>query len=104
MVTGADGGLWFLERSPNYPSANYVNIAEINPTTTAITEYALDSSLYPGALVAGSDGNIWFVGNGSIASISTSTKAISAATQLSTPGPVTSFVAGPDGNLWYNDD
>jgi streptogramin lyase len=53
ITVGPDGNLWFTE-------TNNDKIGKINPTTGAITEYAVPTGSYPFAIVAGLDGNLWF--------------------------------------------
>ncbi len=57
IVAGPDGNLWFTEASINA-------IGMINPTTHAITEFALPAGTAPLEITAGSDGNLWFVARG----------------------------------------
>ena len=93
-------------------------IGEINPTTHAVTEFALpttgttkgnhvtNNGPSPYAITAGPDGNLWFTeqGTSKIGMINPATHVITEfPTPTSTPNPY-AITAGPDGNLWFTED
>ncbi|HEY4439135.1 MAG TPA: hypothetical protein VGN14_01705 [Candidatus Elarobacter sp.] len=93
ITAGPDGNIWFAESVRR-------NIANISPTTHAITEYSDPTGGYPIGIAAGPDGYLWF------------TSGDSAIGRMSTGGAVTVFTlapnsfpaaiaAGPDGAMWF---
>ncbi len=78
----------------------------INPTTHAITEFALPTAnADPRGIVTGPDGNLWFAeyDAGQIGEINPTTHAI---TEFSTPTVNSApecIATGPDGNLWFTE-
>jgi streptogramin lyase len=99
IVAGPDGNLWFAEFSGN-------KIAEVNPTTRAITEFSVPTAMsQPLGVALGPDGSIWFTefAADKIAEINPVTHAI---TQFNittaNSGPV-AIVEGPDGNMWFTE-
>jgi hypothetical protein len=80
----------------------------IDPTTHAITLFSagLNAGSLPGpALAVGTDGNLWFVDNGSTQAIGTINPTTHAITEFAT-GAGTSLgrlAVGPDGNIWFAD-
>jgi hypothetical protein len=105
IATGPDGNLWFTE-------AQAGKIGMINPTTHAISEFAIPSGAAPSRITAGPDGNLWFSeeyfppreqGVGQIGMINPTTHAI---TEFPIPyanSYPTGITTGPDGNLWFAD-
>jgi virginiamycin B lyase len=54
ITTAADGSLWFTELSAN-------KLGRLNPTTGALTEYAVPTAASaPEQITASPDGNVWF--------------------------------------------
>jgi hypothetical protein len=112
ITAGSDGNIWFGGSTYGPPFLPRVGgtfhplIGEINLSTHAITEIALQKQLGDiSGITAGPDGNVWFAGSsipGQIGTINVRTHAIK---QFSLP--VRSFAsditAGPDGNLWFTD-
>jgi streptogramin lyase len=77
-----------------------------------ISEFSFSSGLGPegplGPLTAGSDGNVWFVGHGSIGRI-TPSGAITEFTSANSPGlkmgsKPEDITLGSDGNVWFTDN
>jgi len=102
IAAGPDGNVWFSDW--NSSSRDY-QIAMINPTTRAITEFpvAFNVGDSPGnGITAGPDGNVWFTDHAGneIGMISPTTHVI---TQFALPTGSASegITAGPDGNLWF---
>ncbi len=102
ITAGPDGNLWFTEQGA-------YDIAEINPTTHAITQFPIPTDKggvsADGAMTTGPDGNIWFtdgVNGGSIGMINPSTHVITEFT-LPTGYSANSLTTGPDGNIWFTD-
>ena len=102
ITAGPDGHLWFVETNAN-------KIGEINPTTHAISEFAIPTTkstknVEPFWITAGPDGNLWFTEfyTSEIGMISPTTHAIS---QFPTPsgGGPEGVTTGPDGNLWFTE-
>ena len=93
----ADGNLWFT-------SIQGDTIGLINPTTNAISEFAIPTPRppHPEGIAAGSDGNLWFpeYTANQIGKISPTTGAI-AEYPPSLSGALPRIAAGPDGNLWF---
>ncbi len=117
ITAGPDGNLWFITNGLNLlGNPVTAEIGEINPTTHAITEFALpttgttgkhgtSTSPNPYAITAGSDGNLWFTefGGNKIGEINPATHAITEfPTPTTTSGPW-AITAGPDGNLWFTE-
>lgn len=123
IVTGPDGNLWFTNNSA-IPASKSVDlttgkiteytdgtpaIGKVNPATGKITEYTeglnADSGLTD--IVAGPDGNLWFIDDGfspAIGKIDPGTgKIIEYTDGLISGSQPTDIVAGPDGNLWFTD-
>jgi streptogramin lyase len=103
ITPGPDGNVWFTEGGAN-------KIGMINPTTDAITEFAVPNA-GPEGITAGPDGNLWFTERGAnkIGMINPSTHTISefplpppAAKHGTTNDPF-AITAGPDGNLWFTE-
>jgi streptogramin lyase len=96
ITSGPDGNVWFTEKAGQ--------IAMMNPTTHAITEFAIPTSGgTPTGITAGPDGNIWFTESSAnqIGMLNTSTDVI---TEFPIPGSnPTAITAGPDGNLWFTE-
>jgi virginiamycin B lyase len=88
ITAGPDGNVWFTE-------AGGKNIARINPTTGALTEYPVEDQ-YPTArprgITVGPDGNLWFTQNRVTASIGVAT--LSSSELVVTQQPPASVAAG----------
>jgi virginiamycin B lyase len=107
ITSGPDGNLWFTAYLPSV--FDHV-IADINPTTDAITFSVLPNiNAVPLSITAGPDGTVWFTeqfgsneftGTYKIASISTTTHAIT--DYASADGSVDGITTGPDSNIWYD--
>jgi streptogramin lyase len=98
MTVGPDGNLWFTESGAS-------KIAEINPTTHAVSEFPTPTNSSLGPIVAGPDGNLWFVETGAsqIGMIDPTTHAIA---EFPTPTPNSlpeGIAADPYGNLWFTE-
>jgi hypothetical protein len=105
---GSDGRLWFTEGRPDLDNTPRVDrIGRVDPVTNALTEFG---GLTPGAradsIVAGSDGNIWFVEYGT-RSIGRITPA-GAVTEFPLPPGIVPFSwrgeemsMGPGGDLYF---
>jgi virginiamycin B lyase len=110
LAVGPDGNLWSTEafalpRLNGDPPISL--IARIAPSG-AITEFGSVADTgrgFPGAAVAGRDGNVWFVGANpkqAIDRIDPSGQITEFRAGLSSePSELGSMVAGPDGNLWF---
>jgi streptogramin lyase len=100
ITTGPDGNVWFTGSNSN-------QIGMINPTTDAVSEFAIPTSgSGPRGITAESDGNLWFTENGAskIGMINPTTDAITEfATPTANSGPQ-DITAGPDGNLWFTEN
>jgi len=108
IVVGPDGNLWFTETgiSPlDGASSNASAIGRITPGGV-ITEFPTPTlQSYPGSLVVGPDGNLWFT-DGFASAIGRITPN-GVITEFPTPIPQSapdSIVVGPDGNLWFTQD
>ena len=79
ITAGPDGNLWFTEN-------NGSKIAEVNPTTHAISEFPTPTGSSLGDITTGPDGNLWFIeiGASQIGVINPSTHVIS---EFPTPTP-----------------
>jgi uncharacterized repeat protein (TIGR01451 family) len=97
ITAGPDGNLWFTESGGN-------KIGRIDPTTLAITEFALPATFYnPSAIARGPDGNIWFVQTGAnqIGRINPTSGAVTEF-QIPTANSYTvGITGGADGNIWF---
>jgi streptogramin lyase len=109
LVAGPDGNLWFtfdpgFSRS-GAPSHRHSAIGRITPAgVVTMFSAGLSKKSYPGEIIAGSDGNLWF----------TESTGSSAVGRVTPQGSITVFPlglqealgigglgAGPDGNLWF---
>ena len=106
ITTGPDGNLWFTDTGDNA-------IGMINPTTDAITEFALPTAdAQPYAIVAGPDGNLRFTElyANNIGMINPTTHAITEFALPSVKGAPNKsayprgITVGPDGNLWFAEE
>jgi hypothetical protein len=75
ITPGPDGNLWFTDKGTS-PA-----IANINPTTHAITRFSsgLNAGAAPGGIGTGPDGNIWFTDQGTIRAMGQITTGVPAA-------------------------
>jgi hypothetical protein len=107
ITAGPDGNLWFTNSTQG-------QVGEINPSTHAISQFALPMNGFPLGITAGPDGNLWFTEAlaNKFGEINPSTHAVSefaVPTPLpSSGGPVPNLgpcgiTAGPDGNLWFTE-
>ncbi|HEX5610464.1 MAG TPA: hypothetical protein VFX45_10290 [Solirubrobacterales bacterium] len=104
IAVGPDGNLWFGE-------AAAPRIGRIT-TAGAIEEFPVPGTAGTYGLSAGPAGDIWYLQDGRIGSISPSGAAtesvcVSSATAPYTPFcnlPAAALAAGPDGQLWYSTD
>jgi streptogramin lyase len=105
IAAGADGNLWFTEYDAG-------QIGMINPTTHAVTEFAIPrSGPAPDAITAGPDGNLWFTDDGNNGTGSY-IGMINPATHAITEFPATPYgidawdgiTSGPVGDLWFTDN
>jgi streptogramin lyase len=103
--SGPDGNMWFTEATLT-PTEEYIPaIGKIDPTTKTVTHYTsgFAAEIYPKAITAGPDGNMWFTTEGNrIGRITTS----GTVTEFTLPeGQFDNFpsriTAGPDGNVWF---
>lgn len=115
IALGPDGAIWFTDIGAyNAGTTSHGAIGRIDPGTGSITEYTagLLANTEPYAIVAGSDGRLWFTstlnpGNtqAAIGRIDPASGAITEYTQglrpLSLP---LAIAAGADGALWFTDD
>lgn len=100
IILGPDGDLWFTETA-----SNLSRVGKINPTTGAVTEFAVQSNVSAG-LTVGRDGQVWFGEGNSISEINPATGTITDYTAFSgfpsEPAFASgSFAVGPDGNVWF---
>lgn len=100
LAIGSDGDVWFTRGG--YSSATESVVGLLTPTG-AISQFGLDSTKYPGSIVAGPDGAYWLT--------------LSEADQIdriTTSGEVQAFplgggdeprqiFVGPDGALWFSE-
>jgi streptogramin lyase len=108
IVAGADGNLWFtlsagvsgpLRRG--HPSA----IGRVTPAgVVTLFGTGLRKRSVPGEIIAGPDGNLWFVDGASppeIGRITTQGTITEFPAELKPPLGLGGLAAGPDGNLWF---
>jgi streptogramin lyase len=116
LVAGPDGNLWFtlvpgLARSGRPPSRIPKSaIGRITPEgNVTLFSAGLRKKSYPDEIIAGSDGNLWFL-DGTIVSTGVQTRIgrvtpLGSITEFPTGLPqalnVGGLAAGPDGNLWF---
>jgi virginiamycin B lyase len=98
-ITNTGGGLWFTESAVG-------QIAQINPVTGSVTEYA-GAGDQPSAIAAAPDGALWYTESGptsnAIGRITTG-GIITNHFPLATPGAEPSDITlGPDQNLWFTE-
>jgi virginiamycin B lyase len=98
ITTGPDGNLWFTEENAD-------KIGMINPTTHAISEFAIPTPNLtaqggPDSITTGPDGNLWYTQGTQIGMINPTTHGI-AEFPLPSGSSAEAITAGPDGNLWF---
>jgi streptogramin lyase len=82
-----------------------VAVATARAASDTITEFGLSKTSGPTDLVAGADGNVWFLDDGSTPAIgritpnSVITEFSAGLNPGSSPGDI---VRGPDGNVWFD--
>jgi streptogramin lyase len=107
LVAGPDGNMWFVETGifgvPSLPT----QVASISTAGVFGPSYLMPTNTHTvGPLSVGSDGAIWFFGNGSgekVSRLDLGTKAISQYPVDSNPGFVSNLTPGPDGAMWFLD-
>jgi virginiamycin B lyase len=117
LVVGPDGNLWFtlvpgLERSGR-GTQGQTAIGRITPEgKVTLFSAGLRKKSYPDEIIAGSDGNLWFL-DGTIISTGAQTRIgrvtlQGSITEFPTGLPADLYVgglaAGPDGNLWFTQE
>ena len=61
FAAGPDGDLWFTANAGTIRTVAAGLVGRVDPATGAVTEFAIPSgAAIPGAITAGSDGNLWF--------------------------------------------
>jgi streptogramin lyase len=99
IMVGPDAKPWFVEATSlggRFPAFTY-NLAEIDPTTRAITTFQGGGG---GGLTTGPDGNVWFTGIGTLGMTVPATNTTSS---QSLPNPATgllSVITTAGGHLW----
>ena len=118
LVPGPDGSIWFTEFNPG-------NVGRLDPSTGAVSEFALPPSVQSlvvnaAGITVGSDGNFWIStydanaadnipANPRVYKVATDGTVLdSFAISLNTLGndfhvSLPYIISGPDGNLWYTD-
>ena len=101
IATGSDGNIWFTNGANAAAAPNtspVVSVARMTPSGT-LTIFADPALSDPGPIVAGPDGNLWFVdrGHDQLDSITTAGVITEPATLDGTP---TALAVGPDDALW----
>jgi streptogramin lyase len=113
LVVGPDGNLWFTLYAGVAPSGRPRGrnaIGRITPEgVVTLFSAGLREKSYPDEIIAGSDGNLWFL-DGTIVSTGVQTRI----GRVTPQGSITEFptglpqalnvgglAAGPDGNLWF---
>src|SRR5205823_3847803 len=97
ITAGPDGNLWFTVTNAN-------TVAEINPTTHAISEFSTSWPSGPLGITAGPDGNLWFTMNTAnlIGEINPTTHDIAGFRSSNSGNPQPTWITvGPEGNLWF---
>ncbi len=94
VTAGPDGNVWFAEVGTRFPS-----IGKISPEGN-VTLFSAPADTEAG-LVAGGNGNLWFLDGPAIGEI-TPTGLISTFT-TDPAGAPGSLTAGPDGTMWFTD-
>ena len=100
IVSGPDGNLWFTEPLTG-------RIGEINPTTHAITVFAIPTANgEPEDITASPDGNLWFTETtvGKIGEINPTTHVITEFPIPTADSSPVGITAGPDGNIWFTEE
>jgi streptogramin lyase len=109
VAAGPDGNVWFTDNGTT-PA-----IAEINPTSGAISEWSIalnggTASRSPGTIEAGPDGNLWFAdavpASPAIGQFNLTAHTVTEYGQsngLQAGSLVNGTMEGPDGNMWFTD-
>ncbi len=95
ITAGADGNLWFTERSLNL-------IGRLNPSTRQLDLFPA-GLVGPSSIMLGPDNKtLWFGADMGFGRITPGDPGASPdITRFPLPGPAGSFAAGPDGDLWF---
>jgi streptogramin lyase len=88
IVNGADESLWFTEAA--------VGVIGRITTTGAIREFAIPSGAIAQGIIAGPDGNVWFLEATRVGRITTS----GTVTEVGLAGHPKAIAAGPDNKIW----
>jgi streptogramin lyase len=96
---GSDNNIWFTMASGN--------IGRLNTSSGAIDQFVTPSpNSAPGAIITGSDKNIWFIeqGTNQLATVNPSTGVITEVPILANGNSqIQDLVSGPDGNIWFTE-
>ena len=114
LVVGPDGNLWYPYLSSGTAGAS-AGISSLSPSTGKVLQsFPLSATSFPppylgpSDLIAGPDGNLWFLqdeGPNGAGLVARMTLAGAVTTFALPAGPQpTSLVSGPDGNLWAGFD
>ncbi len=109
LVAGPDGNLWFtldpgFSRSggPSHGQSAIGRITQAGVVT--LFRSGLRKQSYPGEIVAGSDGNLWFsesIGPGEVGLVTPQGSITEFPLGLPEALGIGGLAAGPDGNLWF---
>jgi streptogramin lyase len=98
ITEGIDGNLWFTESFINNPNASPHNVARITPAGD-VTEFVVCDFCFPGDIVQGGDGLLYFSSNDGLGRISTD----GVVEPLATPFQVGDAVAAHGDDVWVTD-
>jgi virginiamycin B lyase len=108
IVAGADGNLWFTLSAGASAPLRRGHLSAIGRVTPAgvvtLFRTGLRKQSAPGEIIAGPDGNLWFVDGASppeIGRITPQGAITEFPTELKPPLGLGGLAAGPDGNLWF---
>jgi streptogramin lyase len=107
IVAGPDGNIWLTLSAGFGPGRRGLTgaIARVTPAAVVtVFKTGLRKQSVPGQILAGHDGNLWFVDSASppeIGRVTPEGTITEFPTELKVPLGIGGLVAGPDGNLWF---
>lgn len=82
-------------------TAAAASVVQAPPVVGQVSEYELGAGTRPTALVAGPDGNLWFVQEGAPKIGRITPRGVITQFAIPTPYGADAIVSGPEGRLWF---
>lgn len=98
ITAGPDGNVWYSDQT----STAQARITKMSTSGTVLDQYIVNPRLLPEDLVFGSGGDLWFLLDGQVGSLNTTSGATTLYTiPWGTTGKIHSLAYGSDGDMWY---